>query len=377
MNKSILTVILFSISSIVFSQKIIVTYYDSTWLLTTKTYAKYFRTGIIDNKYKYYGEVKDYYMNGQLQMKGKFHANIKEDTFYFYYPTGALMTKGAYRNNLRYGMWTSFYENGRIKDKVFFNGEFICALEYYDEKGTPKMVKGTGVWETEYYSDLVEGIMTIQGEYKDTLRQGVWRSYIKSFVTGFSHEKRLECVEEFDHGKFVKGRYYSLAFGSEEIGRSAMIILPETKKFKKLENWSTTRLASIDEYPKLKFLHKVDSSLFPVDELAEFPAGLDVLTSLFQENLNLTKSYIDYQKINSVTLLLMVSENGHLKVKDISGMPNFSPDQEEFNNRLINTIKKLPDWRPAIRNGKKVKSNVRLDVKMVYGRIRIELLSQW
>ena len=73
MIRVILTTILLTTLGTTYSQKIAITYHDSTWLLTTKNFGQYYRTGIITtDKYQYYGEVKDYYMNGTLQMKGKF-----------------------------------------------------------------------------------------------------------------------------------------------------------------------------------------------------------------------------------------------------------------------------------------------------------------
>ena len=109
MIRFILTTLFLTSCWTAYSQKIAITYYDSAWQLTTKAFGEYYRTGIIDtNRYQYYGEVKDYYMNGKPRMKGKFKANIKIDTFYFYYPSGNLMTKGLYENNIRsaYGQTT-------------------------------------------------------------------------------------------------------------------------------------------------------------------------------------------------------------------------------------------------------------------------------
>lgn len=378
MIRAILTTILLTTLGTTYSQKIAITYHDSTWLLTTKNFAHYYRTGIITtDKYQYYGEVKDYYMNGTLQMKGKFNANIKVDTFYFYYPNGKLMTKGPYQNNIRYGIWTNYYENGRIKDRVAFNGDFICALEYYDENGIPKMVDGTGEWETEYYNDLVREIINVKGMYKDTLRHGTWKSYRKSLIPGISHEQKLECVEEYDNGKFIKGKYYWGGGGIQDIGQPTMNILPETKKFEKLEKWTASKYASIEAYPYLKFLPKTDSTVFPVDKLAEFSGGLDSLTRTFQKNMKLSKSYIASQKGRSSMFYIMITEEGKLKITNDphKNMAHLYPDNQIFYERVMNTIKKLPDWTPAIRNNKKAKNYFMLTIHMDNGLISVQLLT--
>lgn len=379
MIRVILTTILLTTLGATYSQKIAITYHDSTWLLTTKNFAQYYRTGIITTgKYQYYGEVKDYYMNGTLQMKGKFSANIKVDTFYFYYPNGTLMTKGLYENNIRYGIWTNYYANGSIRDKILFNGDFICALEYYEEDGSPKMTKGTGEWKTEYYNDLVREIINVTGQYKDTLRHGTWKSYRKSLIPGITHEQKLECVEEYDNGKFIRGKYYWGGGGIQDIGQPTMNILPETKKFEKLEKWSASKYASIEAYPYLKFLPKVDSSVFPLDKLAEFPGGIDSLTSTIRKNMKLSKAYIASQKLRSSMFIIMIDETGKLKItEDPSGPSLMSfPDNQIFHDQSLKAIKKLPNWTPASRNNKNVVNHFMLLIHMDSGQITVQLLSR-
>ena len=66
----LISIILISIfTDQTYSQKKIVTYYDKLWRLTTKDFAEYSRISYIDTvKYQYTGEVKDFYINGSLQM---------------------------------------------------------------------------------------------------------------------------------------------------------------------------------------------------------------------------------------------------------------------------------------------------------------------
>jgi hypothetical protein len=374
----LLTTFLLTIFGTTYSQKIAITYYDSAWLLTSKTFGRYYRIGFIDTtKYQYSGQVTDYYMNGKLQMKGKFIANSKVDTFYFYYPSGNLMMKGPYQNNTRYGVWTNYYENGGIKDKVFFNGDFICALEYYDEAGTSRMINGTGDWETEYYNDLVMGIINVKGHYKDTLRHGTWKFYKKSLIPGISHKQKLECIEEYDHGRFIKGKYYWGGGGVQDIGEPTINILPEARKFKKLEQWEASKYASIETYPYLKFLPNADSAIFFVDKLAAFPGGMNSLTGIFQENMKLCKSYIASQKLRSSTFYILISEEGELKITDdpYRELGHLHPDNQAFYGRVKKILKKLPTWTPAVRDGKKVKNYFMFSVYMDNGKISVQLLS--
>jgi len=186
------------------------------------------------------------------------------------------MTKGLYVDNVRYGVWTNYYETGKIKDKVVFNKDFIAAIECYDKEGNSNMVNGTGDWETEYYDDLVKKIITIKGAYKDTLRHGTWNYYEKALTKGAKNDSRLECTEEYKEGKFVKGKYYAAGGGIQDLRFPTYTVLPEVSKFENTETWQRTRSLSIESYPYLKFLPKLDSGelFMPVDKFPEFPGGM-------------------------------------------------------------------------------------------------------
>lgn len=378
MNKIILTTIFLSFGLTTYSQKIAITFYDSAWRLTTKEFGQYYRTGILGTKdLKYYGEVKDYYMNGQLQMKGYFRANVKVDTFYFYYPNGKLMSKGLYHGNLRYGIWVRYYDSGMIKDKIGFDGDFVCALEYYDEAGNSLMKNGTGVWKTKYYDDLIRDIVEIEGSYLDTLRHGVWKSYRTSVISQLPDERKLECVEEYENGMFVRGKYYWGGGAIQDIGKPTMNILRETDKFEKLERWVYSKYASIEAYPYLKFLPRVDSTVFPVDQLAEFPGGVDSLTKIIRDDMNLSKSYVASQKLRSSMFEIMIDTNGKLKITADPGNASLMsfPENQPFHAQSIKAIKKLPGWLPAIRGTRKVASHFMMSVSMDDGDISVQLIS--
>jgi len=177
-----------------YSQKKIVTYYDKLWRLTTKDFAEYSRISNIDTvKYQYSGEVKDFYINGNLQMKGKYQNNVKVDRFLFYYPNGNLMTSGFYKDNSRWGIWTNFYENGNVRDKIAFNKDFLGALEYYNENGDTIIKNGTGLWQTQFLNDFTYKSGSVKGEFKDSLRHGTWNYYTMSLIPELNEEIRLMC----------------------------------------------------------------------------------------------------------------------------------------------------------------------------------------
>lgn len=370
--------ILIFFSSIGYSQKSLVCYYDKNWNLTNKNFASYYRIGVIDTvNYHFFGEVKDYHRSGVLQMKGYYNDNLKIDSFYFYHPSGELKTKGFYLNNMRYGVWTNFYKNGNIKDKIVFNNIFLAAIEYYDESGFPIMINGTGEWETEYYNDFSYEMTFVEGFYKDTLRDNTWNYYTIDSLSNTVKERRLNCTEKYKIGKFIGGTYFWGGGGIEKLNGAVFEILPELNKFKKTENWEYSDYASIEDYPILKFLPPVDSSFFPVEKLAEFPNGIDSLKIIFKNELKFSKNYIKSQKLRSVTLNIVICENGKLKIVQNPSKYSLSlyPTNQKFYNKVLKSIKKLPNWKPAIRDNKNVLNYFTLSVLMDKGEVDVQLIS--
>jgi len=351
MIRVLFTAILFLVFGPAYSQKISVTYYDSSWLLTTKKSAKYYRTGVIDTiKYQFHGEVRDYYMNAKLQMKGRYRANIKVDTFYFYYPTGQLKTKGRYLDNVRYGVWTNYYEHGKIRDKVVFNRDFIAVIEYYDKDGNPKMVNGTGEWETEYYNDLVKKVITIRGAYKDTLRDGKWNYYQHALTREGKHELRLECTEVYKEGKFVKGGYFFGGDGNRDLRSPVYNVLPEALKFENTENWMRTHTLSIESYPYLKFLPKLDTiamqnagEWYKVDQTPKFRGGISNFYSYVDREFKCSGA--DLGTDNVIYVEFVVDSTGFIRKGSVKFME--SDMAQVCKDRLVSTLESCPKWTPG------------------------------
>ena len=154
-------------------------------------------------------------------------------------------------------------------------------------------------------------------------------------------------------------------------------ILPESKKFEKTENWTCSKYVSIKDYPYLKFLPKEDKSINPVDSFAKFPGGLDSLSKVFTKNIKLSNSYIASQQKRSTMFRIMIDENGKLKIVEDPNEPslNLYPDNYTFYNKVLKTLKRLPNWEPAKRDNMNVKNYFMLFVDLDNGKIIIQLLS--
>ena len=356
------------------AQKQVKTYYNASWLLTTKDFADYYRVGIIDSiNYKYYGIVKDYYRNGVLQMIGNYQGNIKNDEFLFYYPSGNLMTRGYYINNIRRGIWTDYYENGNIKDKMFFNNIFISVFEYYDENGNPRILKGTGNWETQYFDDIDLRLITIFGSFKDSLRTGTWKCYSFNTLNALKPDDTIPDIEVYKKGRFISGEHYRGNGKKVDMIFPTIRVLPESGKFQNIENWKTTIYASIEEYPFLKFLPKVDSTFFPVNILASYPGGSDSLKSEIVRKINLSKSYIKSQKHCFCFFQVSINEKGDLNIEQDPNkhLNELYPENEIFYRQVLMAISNLPKWKPAIRNNEYVSCYYNLSIILENGKIRV------
>lgn len=353
-----------------YSQKLTKTYYNSSWMLTTRSLAQYCRVGFIDTvNYQYYGVVSDYYLNtGKLQMTGNYLANSKNGPFNFFNPDGKLITEGYYKDNVRFGIWTNYYENGKFKDKILFNNTFIKALLYYDTNGVQKMINGTGEWQTEYYNDYSHELITLKGYYQDSLMEGTWNFYARDMFLATPGISQLQRSEIYHKGKFVKGKQF---YEGQvlDINSPRQNLVQESIKFRNIEIWRYLPYASIDEYPYLKFLQHIDSTIFPVDSFAEFPGGLDSLAKTLLRRIKLPRSYFQYYSKTAHFIYITIDEYGKLTIKKDNA------HDDVFHKQAVLALQNLPDWKPAQRNFRHVINYFEIYLSQDDGKVKVKIRS--
>ena len=351
------------------TQKLVRTYYNDAWLLTSKKMATYCRVGFLDSlNYDYNGAVNDYYLKtGKLQMSGNYIGKIKNGAFKFFYPNGVEKNSGNYINNLRDGAWTNYYQNGSFRDKLLYKGYDVTPLSYYDSNGVQKLTQGTGEWRTEYFDDILQAQIIIDCNYQDSVREGEWNFYIRQKfgdTLGIPLHARTEIYHK---GKLISGK----GFVNEKVVDRVLPtiqLVAEPTKFYTTENWICSQYACIEEYPFLKFLPKLDSTKLPVDSLAEFPEGPQSFENKITRNKGLQRVGL-YSYNNDYEILITIDDNGKLSYKTTY---NYSDD---FYKEMIRIIKKQPSWKPAIRGNKKVPNYFILLVKLKDGQIRANMYS--
>jgi hypothetical protein len=114
-------------------------FFNYKWLKTTRDSALYFR---ISEKTDAQYFVKDFYMNGNLQMEGIYSSlepEIRNGYFIWYYESGQKYAEGKYLHGKRDGIWTFWYPDGVKKEEL----EFKAEQDYYTVKWESKRVKAS------------------------------------------------------------------------------------------------------------------------------------------------------------------------------------------------------------------------------------------
>lgn len=125
------------------------------------------------------GPYHSYYLNGNLESKGKFSNNETVGVWEFFYETGKLKMRGALKNNSNYGNWEYFFENGNKQ----MEGKIINR-------------KREGPWKLYYES----GELKSEGSFNENKRSGLWKTYFE--------DGKLKGQIEYtaDKGKYIE--YY-------------------------------------------------------------------------------------------------------------------------------------------------------------------------
>lgn len=219
MKKNLMCFVVLLFSNHVFSQNDTI-WYDKDWKATVKSNASFFRPK--PQKVKDRFVIKDYYLNGTLQMEGP---SLKEVEEFFdgdvkhYRANGKLETITSYKNNSEV-YFKKYYENGNIDWEVPFkdgkkNGDMIL----HNEKG-----EKVGVFP--FRNDLERGIFVLYEDGKAAKN--------KFFINGKEIESRSEFNEKF-YSKGVKTEGNFQVVNLDEVEERDA---PPTKKIKKDEKIS-------------------------------------------------------------------------------------------------------------------------------------------
>lgn len=275
-------------------------YYDSNWReIPTQFGARFYRLGWRDSLDRWQGDVQDYYIEGNIQMKGKYLDNMHDGIFRYYARDGKYESLGRYAKERPVGKWENYHTNGLLESEVYYgNGSFTRTV--FDSLGNQQVADGNGR-VTTWHAD---GATKEEGEYVEGRKQGTWLGY---YASGKGHFQEL-----YRDGLLVRG-------------------------------------VALDE----------KGERFVYDQLSIFPFP-EMGMQTYKEYLASEIRRHEQSKVHSgtVELTFLVQADGH--IQDFVVMKSLCPlcDME-----AIRLVREGPPWRPGVLRGHlKIPSNGHVEV---------------
>lgn len=106
----------------------------------------------LNNKKTYF-----WFKTGEIhQSQANIGGSVLHDVYVKYYRSNQLAEKGIFNYGVKIGVWKSWHENGRLKSREIWKNGFLDGL----------------------YSEFdSEGLLTIEGKYRNNLKVGRWINY--------------------------------------------------------------------------------------------------------------------------------------------------------------------------------------------------------
>lgn len=148
-------------------------FFDAHWReITDSSAAVYYRLGQTDSAGRWQGTVRDYYKNGDIQMKGRYVDNLKDGVFLYYSDHKTYTSAGRYSREESVGKWETFHWNGALHTETFYSSKtFVGTI--LDSLGRIQVKNGNGT--AMYWHP--NGRIAETGEYNSGRRTGDWLGY--------------------------------------------------------------------------------------------------------------------------------------------------------------------------------------------------------
>lgn len=206
--------------------------YDSHWVETKSLPAVYYRIGFRDSLGRWEGRVKDYYIDGNIQMKGTYRRNKRDGIFLYYSDHNTYTSAGRYENDRPIGKWENYHDNGRLASEVYFNNGFFLK-NLWDSLGNQLVVDGNGR-EIHRHAN---GVIATEGEYRYGLKEGYW----------YGHHPNGEMYyeEHFSQGKLLSGKSRTLEGETFVYDATSLQPMPE-EGFEKFHEYIKEQTEKVD-----------------------------------------------------------------------------------------------------------------------------------
>lgn len=177
--------------------------YDKNWKETENNEeALYYRIGTRDSLGRWQGPVRDYFKNGELQMKGAYTNGLRSGVFIYYTDHHTYSSAGRYEKERAVGKWESFHWNGKLAQEDFY-AQRSFTKTVWDSLDNALVADGNG----NYRSWYANGTLREEGTFTNGYRTGYWLGYRedgKPYYKEMYRDNRL--VNGLSEGK--DGRQY-------------------------------------------------------------------------------------------------------------------------------------------------------------------------
>jgi len=168
-------------------------WYDTYWRELKDSTGQFYRIGVRDSVEQWQGQVRDYYGNGTLQMRGSYINNKREGIFIYYSNHSTYESAGRYRDDQRIGKWETFHPNGKLESEAYYRDRYFLK-NLWDSTGAKLVSDGDGHVVRRYSN----GVIAEEGVYRNGYPEDLWVGY---------HTNGKKYFEEyFANGRLIKGR---------------------------------------------------------------------------------------------------------------------------------------------------------------------------
>ena len=158
-------------------------------LINDGKYISYYDNGTIREKGIYINNLKDglwneFYNDGAIKSVISFENG--NGLFKSYYTDGKLLLEGNYINNKKNGKWIEYSNKGNKYREYYYLHDKLnpnkISSQWYDSgykqsEGYLLLSEGLIIWDGDYVEYHENGVIYLEGEYDNGVRNGVWKQY--------------------------------------------------------------------------------------------------------------------------------------------------------------------------------------------------------
>jgi len=194
-------------------------WYNENWEELPAAPGKFYRIGVRDSVGRWQGKLKDFYADGEVQMKGRFQNNKRDGVFIYYSNHHTYESAGRYSDDRRIGKWEHYYGKGQLESEVYYRDGYFMK-NYWDSTGLQQVKDGFGRVVKKYSN----GVIAEEGVYRNGQQQGLW--------VGHHPNGHLYFEEYYINGRLTKGRSQNPQGKNFVYDESSFFPAPETGRAK-------------------------------------------------------------------------------------------------------------------------------------------------